>query len=183
MDLLAEYSGSDDEELVVGVSSSATVNVAPAVNTAGLTVIKDEGRAIVLPITDTVQYIDPARKQVYYNPKYEDMYAPIAGPAHPYSKDGLSAGQRNHKLGHVEDAHLGSFNFDEQYNTFHNYGYAAEPSGAGVVGDVERLKQHGGCTVYDARAKRKRDLTKETSGADDAPKNDAKAPEGDQEEG
>jgi pre-mRNA-processing factor 17 len=39
---------------------------------------------------------------------------------------------------------LGSFNFDEQYNTFHQYGYAAEPSGQGFVGDFERMKQHEG---------------------------------------
>jgi hypothetical protein len=47
-------------------------------------------------------FADPAKKVVHYNPKYEDMYAPIAGPAHPFSKDGLAAGQRNHKIGHVE---------------------------------------------------------------------------------
>jgi hypothetical protein len=41
------------------------------------------------------------------------------GPAHPYQKDGIAAGLKNHRAGHVEDTHLHSFAFDEQYNTYH----------------------------------------------------------------
>lgn len=36
------------------------------------------------------------------NLPYEQMHAPIVGPANPYSKDGLPAGVRNHRAGHVE---------------------------------------------------------------------------------
>lgn len=54
-----------------------------------------------------------------YNLPYRDMAAPVVGPAHPFQKDGLAAGMRNHRAGHVEATHLGSFAFDEQYNTFH----------------------------------------------------------------
>jgi hypothetical protein len=46
-----------------------------------------------------------------------------AGPAHPYQKDGIAAGLKNHRAGHVEDTHLHSFAFDEQYNTYHRYGH------------------------------------------------------------
>lgn len=45
--------------------------------------------------------------------------AVAAGPAHPYQKDGIAAGLKNHRAGHVEDTHLHSFAFDEQYNTYH----------------------------------------------------------------
>lgn len=37
-----------------------------------------------------------------YNLPYEDLHAPIAGPAHPFQKDGLAAGSKNHFSGHVE---------------------------------------------------------------------------------
>ncbi|CAA7041650.1 unnamed protein product [Microthlaspi erraticum] len=37
------------------------------------------------------------------------LWAPIYGPAHPYAKDGIAQGMRNHKLGFVEDASIGSF--------------------------------------------------------------------------
>ena len=45
---------------------------------------------------------DIKARQVYYNVPYEDMHAPAVGPAHPFNKDGLAAGMRNHRAGHVE---------------------------------------------------------------------------------
>jgi hypothetical protein len=45
---------------------------------------------------------DPSKHVVLHNPKYDDLYAPVAGPAHPYRADGLAAGQRNHPTGFVE---------------------------------------------------------------------------------
>lgn len=43
----------------------------------------------------------------------------LAGPSHPYTRDGIAAGMKNHRSGHVEDTHLSHFHFDDQYNTFH----------------------------------------------------------------
>jgi len=43
-----------------------------------------------------------------------------------------------------QDAHVGSFVFDEQYNTFHTFGYSVEPSGHGCVGDADALQSHKG---------------------------------------
>jgi pre-mRNA-processing factor 17 len=108
---------------------------------------------------------------VYHNPRYEDLHAPVAGPAHPHRADGVAAGQRNHPTGFVEaraaalrrasrlharladapagsrrlqDAHVGTFTFDEQYNTFHAYGYGMAPSGSGFVGDADALASNNG---------------------------------------
>lgn len=39
----------------------------------------------------------------------------------------------------TQDAHVGTFVFDEQYNTFHAYGYGVEPSGHGFVGNADAL--------------------------------------------
>jgi pre-mRNA-processing factor 17 len=69
-----------------------------------------------------------------YNLPYEDMHAPIAGPAHPFQKDGLAAGHRNHFNGHVEDTGLAPFHFDEQYNMFHAKSYGHAPGTNVLVG-------------------------------------------------
>ncbi len=61
---------------------------------------------------------DASARKTYYNLPFEQLHAPALGPAHPFSKDGMAAGLRNHRAGHVEDAHLSHFHFDDQYNTF-----------------------------------------------------------------
>lgn len=109
--------------------------------------------------------VDPSRRQVHFNPSYDQLWAPIAGPAHPYAKDGVAQGMRNHKLGFVEDASISSFIFDEQYNTFHKFGYAADPSadvGNNIVGDSEALRLNEGASVYNLpqREHRKRKTTR-----------------------
>lgn len=77
----------------------------------------------------------------------------VTGPAHPFQKDGLAAGLKNHRAGHVEDTHLHSFAFDEQYNTYHSYGYAAAPEGQGLIGAVDAA---AGGSVYGNAAKRRK---------------------------
>lgn len=39
---------------------------------------------------------------MYANLPYEEMHAPVVGPAHPFQKDGIAAGMKNHRSGHVE---------------------------------------------------------------------------------
>ncbi|KAM1102923.1 hypothetical protein ACFX19_011689 [Malus domestica] len=95
--------------------------------------------------------IDPTQHIVGFNPTYDQLWAPIYGPSHPYAKDGIAQGMRNHKLGFVEDASIEPFVFDEQYNTFHKYGYAADPSasaGYNYVGDFEALQKNDAVSVY-----------------------------------
>ncbi|KAG5236426.1 pre-mRNA-processing factor [Salix suchowensis] len=78
---------------------------------------------------------------VAFNPTYDQLWAPVLGPAYPYAKDGIAQGMRNHKLGF--DAAIDSFVFDEQYNTFHKYGFAADPSasaGNNYIGDLDKRK-------------------------------------------
>ncbi|KDO45809.1 hypothetical protein CISIN_1g007411mg [Citrus sinensis] len=106
--------------------------------------------------------IDPSQHFIAYNPTYEQLWAPIYGPAHPYAKDGIAQGMRNHKLGFVEDASIDSFVFDEQYNTFYKYGYAADPAGNNYVGDFEALEKNNGVSVYNIRQneQKKRKLEK-----------------------
>ena len=95
--------------------------------------------------------IDPLQHVVAFNPTYEQLWAPIFGPAHPYTKDGIAQGIRNHKLGFVEDASIEPFIFDEQYYTSHKYGYAPDPSasaGNNYVGDPDALQKNDAISVY-----------------------------------
>lgn len=136
---------------------------------------------------------DASVRQVMANLPYEQMHAPVVGPAHPFQKDGIAAGMRNHRAGHVEvsrllavrsselgahlplifmvaiaasdskntcchmylsfsathlsprskvgtlvqDYHMHTFHFDDQYHTHHNYGYSVAPGGQDIVGDQE----------------------------------------------
>jgi pre-mRNA-processing factor 17 len=61
------------------------------------------------------------------------MHAPVVGPSNPHDRAGVASGLRNHWSGHAEDAHLNSFVFDDQYHTFHSYGFAADPGGSGAT--------------------------------------------------
>lgn len=93
--------------------------------------------------------IDPTQHSISsFNPTYDQLWAPLQGPSHPYAKDGVAQGMRNHKLGFVEDASIQPFLFDEQYNTFHNFGYASDPTGLSFVGDLHHLQQNNALTVY-----------------------------------
>ncbi|KAL0334199.1 UNVERIFIED_CONTAM: hypothetical protein Sangu_1576100 [Sesamum angustifolium] len=118
--------------------------------------------------------IDPTQHLVSFNPTYDQLWAPIVGPSHPYAKDGLAQGLRNHKLGFVEDANIESFVFDEQYNTFYKFGYAADPSENNYVGDVEGFKKHDGISVYNIpqheqkkrKLEKKKEMLEENEGGD-----------------
>ncbi|XP_059656123.1 uncharacterized protein LOC132303069 isoform X1 [Cornus florida] len=130
--------------------------------------VANSNRALTKPL-------DPSHHVVAFNPTYDQLWAPIYGPAHPYAKDGIAQGMRNHKLGFVENAAIEPFIFDEQYNTFHKYGYAADPSasaGNNHVGDLDALKQSDAISVYNIpqheQKKRKLEKKKEATEGDEA---------------
>ncbi|KAK8943999.1 hypothetical protein KSP40_PGU000535 [Platanthera guangdongensis] len=112
--------------------------------------VDDTALALTAAVSDRSIHrpLDPSQHAVGFNPTYDQLWAPIYGPAHPYAKDGIAQGMHNHKLSFVEDASIQSFLFDEQYNTFHKYGYAADPSGLSYVGDVETLERNQAFSVY-----------------------------------
>ncbi|XP_074566014.1 uncharacterized protein LOC141822463 isoform X1 [Curcuma longa] len=115
--------------------------------------------------------LDPGQHAVGFNPTYDQLWTPIYGPAHPFAKDGVAQGMRNHKLGFVEDASIQPFLFDEQYNTFHKYGYATDPSGLSFVGDIETLTKNQALSVYNMpqqEQKRRRLQMKTSDGEEEA---------------
>ncbi|KAK4760472.1 hypothetical protein SAY87_005365 [Trapa incisa] len=163
MDLLRSYVEGNDDELDEAEehNSPNPKSLSPESSPPRLLVAKSSAPKVddtMLALTAAARAqqsltrpIDPTQRAIAFNPTYDQLWAPIYGPAHPYAKDGIAQGMRNHKLGYVEDAAIDSFIFDEQYNTFQRYGYAADPSasvGYNYVGDLEALKQNDGISVY-----------------------------------
>lgn len=92
---------------------------------------------------DVARAVDPTTKELQYNPKYEELFAPVQGPENPNLTSQMRA-QRNILSGFVEKAHISAFQFENQRRTFHTYGYALDPSvntpgtdGNSFVGDLQ----------------------------------------------
>eukprot|EP00877_Chromochloris_zofingiensis_P007991 jgi/Chrzof1/3445/Cz12g25200.t1 len=146
MDLIASYSGSEDEvpdnterpdsPSHAGPSRpSFQLSAAPQVDTTGLMLYDNQA----VSAASARHLLDPKARVVKYNLPYQDMAAPVMGPEHPFQKDGLAAGMKNHRAGHVEDTHLHTYAFDEQYNTYHSIGIAAAPTGQGIIRNEVQL--------------------------------------------
>eukprot|EP00897_Mesotaenium_endlicherianum_P008619 jgi/Mesen1/7786/ME000408S06893 len=134
------------------------------------------------PVEDRTP-LDPSQKKVNYNPTFDQLWAPLVGPAHPYAKDGLAQGMRNHKLGVVEDTAIAPFLFDEQYNTFQAFGYGVDPAsaaGSRVVGNLKAFSENENGTVYNLsqQEQRKRKLERKK----DVEEKDKEVKEADEEE-
>ncbi|CAH1116017.1 unnamed protein product [Phaedon cochleariae] len=71
--------------------------------------------------------IHPDTKELTFNPKYDELFAPIVGPRNPFKSQQQSI-ERNMVSGHIEAAHVSEFQFENQRRTFASYGYALDPS-------------------------------------------------------
>lgn len=150
MDLLQNYSNQSDEEEDKDEEDSSPPRISLPSKSAAPRV-DDTALVLSAALTDNQHRrpIDPTQHSISsFNPTYDQLWAPLQGPAHPYAKDGVAQGMRNHKLGFVEDASMQPFLFDEQYNTFHKFGYASDPSGLSFVGDTHTLQQNQALSVY-----------------------------------
>ncbi|XP_045110448.1 pre-mRNA-processing factor 17-like isoform X1 [Portunus trituberculatus] len=107
---------------------------------------------------DDRRHIDPSEKELKYNPKYDELYAPVLGPEALHSK--YHEVDRNSLAGHVETAHFNDFEFESQRRTFTTYGYAVDPSISGhpedgrrYIGDLSSAKKTSGITVFETQHK------------------------------
>lgn len=79
--------------------------------------------------------IDPRKdKIVYYNPKFEELYAPMFGPRFDDEEDEA----KNFLTGHIEDAFVDEAQFEEQRKQFHRHGRAVDPSDNSALAVVQR---------------------------------------------
>lgn len=62
--------------------------------------------------------VNPTDKELFYNPKYEELFTPVQGPQNPFLTDQQKA-HRNTLTGFVEEAHINEFQFENQRRTFH----------------------------------------------------------------
>ena len=87
---------------------------------------------------DEQEFIGDDVKELTYNPKYEEMWAPKLGPDNPNLTD-FHRAPKNTLTGFVEPANLSDFQFETQRRTFNTYGYAMDPSSGGnkIIGNSE----------------------------------------------
>ncbi|CAF4541125.1 unnamed protein product [Rotaria sp. Silwood1] len=87
----------------------------------------DLASVITVQLADTSSFLDIKTREVLYNPKFEDMYAPVFSPTNP----NLTQQQRSFKNvlnGYAESTTLSDFQFENQRRTFDSFGYAVDPS-------------------------------------------------------
>lgn len=103
--------------------------------------------------------ISRSTKEVMYNPKYEELFAPDVGPHNPFKTEQQKA-SKNILSGYVETAHLNEFQFENQRRTFHSYGFAIDPSisdfqqNAAIVMSEDREPNDVTKTVFEKTSER-----------------------------
>ena len=119
---------------------------------------------------DDRRHLDPGTKELAYNPKYEELYAPVAGPTNPFKTQQESA-VKNTLAGYVEPAHINHFQFELERRTFHSYGFAHDPSqdnpGSKVITNKEEEIEDDK-TVFEDVKPRPKDKRKRERNADAA---------------
>lgn len=120
---------------------------------------------------DPRRHLDPTATEVKYNPKYEELYAPVVGPSNPF-KTQQQAASKNHLAGFVEDAHVNEFQFETQRRTFQSYKYAYDPSatdsseGDKLIGSEASATEAEFKTVFEDNKKRPLDKRKREKNSD-----------------
>uniref|UniRef100_A0A0N4ZCY7 WD_REPEATS_REGION domain-containing protein n=1 Tax=Parastrongyloides trichosuri TaxID=131310 RepID=A0A0N4ZCY7_PARTI len=108
-------------------------------------------------------------QELGYNPKFEELYTPEAGPKNPF-KSSQSLAPKNMLTGYVQKTHLSDFQFEKEIRSFDTLGYASNPSGnvgSTFVGDVNKAEENDGASLFDSaktgREKRKRQVNRDPS--------------------
>ena len=65
--------------------------------------------------------MDPTTKELTFNPKFQELFAPEVGPENPFKTQQQRA-LKNTLSGYVEKAHVSEFQFENQRRTFVSYG-------------------------------------------------------------
>uniref|UniRef100_A0A6M2DMU2 Pre-mRNA-processing factor 17 n=1 Tax=Xenopsylla cheopis TaxID=163159 RepID=A0A6M2DMU2_XENCH len=115
---------------------------------------------------ECARHVDPTAKEVTYNPKFDEMFAPIVGPENPFVTEQMAA-KRNMLSGFVEKAHISEFQFENQRRTFASYGYALDPTvdgapddGHKIIGASDIAHENGLKTVFESTKPRPLDKRK-----------------------
>lgn len=77
------------------------------------------------------------------------MLAPSHGPMHPYRFNQIQTGHGIQQvgMGHVEDAAMDDYAFDDQYKTYLRNGYALDPNDNSILGSFHAFVASQGETT------------------------------------
>lgn len=145
------------EDRTYSVNKQIVVCAAPEVLPTGL----DDGKI----------HIHPDISELTYNPKYEELFAPVVGPENPFKTQQQQI-DKNVLSGHIEAAHVSEFQFETQRRTFTSFGYALDPSISSdgqikVVGSTDEGKDpEKVVTVFETTKVRPLDKRKRKKNAD-----------------
>lgn len=121
---------------------------------------------VPLGAVDTMRHIDSTTKEVMYNPKFEELFAPEVGPENPFQTQQQKA-KKNMLSGYVEQAYISDFQFENQRRTFTSFGYALDPTvdgsaqeGKTIVGATEVAQEAECKTVFESTKERPSDKRK-----------------------
>ncbi|KAK1888755.1 Pre-mRNA-processing factor 17 [Dissostichus eleginoides] len=166
--LVSYDSGSDSEnesesnsgvEKVDPADPDATAHLKPlnSAPTMSVALLDLAPEVAVKEAVETGTHLDPALKEVMFNPTYETLFAPELGPMNPFKSQQMSA-PRNMLSGYAEPAHLNDFMFESQRRTFSTFGYALDPSvdthqvtptTNSYIGAVDEAEKNKGLTVFE----------------------------------
>ena len=120
-------SDSSDDEETTKPSDEATLHFKKPAQTKGITALVAAPTVQPNESMDDRRHLDPSTKELAYNPRFDELYAPVAGPANP-KKSQQQQAEKNMISGYVEPAHFNAFQFELERRTFHSYGFAHDPS-------------------------------------------------------
>ncbi|GLG98350.1 Protein will die slowly [Gryllus bimaculatus] len=159
-DLTSHLKPIEGNSSIVSLQSKMQVCAAPSV--------------VPLGAVDTMRHIDSTSKEVMYNPKFEELFAPEVGPENPFQTQQQKA-HKNMLSGYVEQAYISDFQFENQRRTFTSFGYALDPTvdgsaleGKTIIGATEAAKEADGKTVFESTKERPSDRRKRNKNDDPA---------------
>jgi pre-mRNA-processing factor 17 len=171
---IQEYGSSDDDNSDSGGGSleDVTSHLKPLGPGKSITILQNKMQVCSAPAVvptgavESLRHIDSVTKEVLYNPKYEELYAPEVGPENPFQTRQQRA-LKNMLSGFVEQTHISDFQFENQRRTFNSYGYALDPTVGGApeesahfIGATEAAKEADGKTVFESTKERPSDKRK-----------------------
>ncbi|KAJ3214480.1 pre-mRNA-processing factor 17 [Dinochytrium kinnereticum] len=149
MDLLNAYD-SDESQKSIGPATKAGTPINTTLAPSGKKVKLDLAPDVNIQDLTSFNYLpDIKTKEIMHNLPYHDLAKPDVGPSNPFATAKLN---RNNLTGFVEDYAMSDFAFDSMQRTFNNFGYAAHPeamSGDQYVGDLTKMQERNGATIYD----------------------------------
>ncbi|KAM4695225.1 pre-mRNA-processing factor 17 [Discoglossus pictus] len=155
---LVLYSSGSDSEHEAEEEKTTHLKPLPS-GTRALLPVDSAPEVAVKEDVETGVHLDPAIKEVQFNPTYETMFAPEFGPNNPFKTQQMAA-PRNMLSGYAEPAHINDFMFEQQRRTFATYGYALDPSidvqetSTKYIGSVDDAEKNQGLTVFESSQKK-----------------------------